>query len=161
MDAAEKPLTTAERLALAERDPRGRFVKGHKPSGGRPKGALGVITRSLREQVLEGLGDIPKFVTDLAAEYPPAAAGLLAKLMPAVETADNVGGGTVTVNILPVRSGTYIEVFDPHRPREPGRRPPELHLVVNNRGMQETIELVDDTLIVDPPNVDEEPDPAA
>ena len=99
MDAAEKPLTPTERLALADRNPKGQFVKGHKKSSpGRPVGVLNKITRSLREQVLDGFeNDVPGFVKELKRDFPPAAAALLSKLMPPGETADNVGGGGTTI----------------------------------------------------------------
>jgi hypothetical protein len=121
-----------QRLALADRDPKGKFLKGHKKSSpGRPKGAINVITRSLREQVLDGLGDIPKLVTNLAAEYPPAAAGLLARLMPPAETADDVGGGgTVTVVITPIKSGTWLPPLEIERRPDP--RPPDLRLIISD-----------------------------
>ena len=37
----------------------GRFVKGHKkhPAAGRPPNAVNVITKTLREKVLDGFGD--------------------------------------------------------------------------------------------------------
>ena len=70
------------------------------PSGGKPVGAANKITQSLREQVLAGFSDIPAFVKELKRDYPPAAAGLLARLIPPAETAeDTPQGGTVIVNI--------------------------------------------------------------
>jgi hypothetical protein len=64
----------------------------------------------LREQVLDGFeNDVPGFVKELKRELPPAAAGLLAKLMPPPEIGDDVPqGGTVIVNILPIKSGTFV-----------------------------------------------------
>jgi hypothetical protein len=126
-ETAGNPLTATDRLALADRDSGGRFVKGHKPSGGRPKGALGVVTRSIREQILDGLGSVEAFVKELKTEQPGAAAALLSKLIPPPpEETDPAAGGCVTVvNILPIRSGTFIlpDGFD-------GPVPPHLKLVV-------------------------------
>jgi hypothetical protein len=101
----DKPLTQTERLALADRDPQGRFVKGHKKSSpGRPVGVVNKISRSLRELVLDGFdNDVPGFVRGLKVEMPGAAAALLSKLMPAADVeADPAAGGTVIVNILPI-----------------------------------------------------------
>ena len=113
----------------ADRDAKGHWLKGHaRSSPGRPKGALNVVTKSLRESVLEGLGDVPAFVKTLKADYPPAAAGLLAKLMPPSDAEDAAQGGGVTViNILPIRSGTFVlpDGFD-------GPVPRHLKLVVND-----------------------------
>ena len=137
-----------------ERGPDGRYLKGHPPSGGRPVGAANKITQSLREQVLEGLSDIPAFVKELKRDYyPPAAAGLLARLMPPAENAENTPqGGTVIINILPIRSGTYVGPIDPSFERAVGKRPPELRLVVSNSGLEEEVALIDDTPIDDDPN---------
>jgi hypothetical protein len=91
--------------------------------------------------VLEGLGDVPAFVKTLKADYPPAAAGLLAKLMPPSDAEDAPQGGCVTVvNILPIRSATFV------LPDHIDKRdiPAGLRLVVSN----------------DPPLDDDPPQPA-
>jgi hypothetical protein len=130
----------------ADRDVNGRFLPGHaRSSPGRPPGVVNKITKSLREQVLAGFTDVPKFVKELASDYPPAAAGLLARMLPPAETADDVGGGgVVEINILPVRSGTFIlsddealrhpelrRVDDKPTDAEPGHRQVPLRLVTD------------------------------
>jgi hypothetical protein len=143
MDADDKVLTQTERLALVDRDSGGRFVKGHKKSSpGRPVGAVNKLTRSLREQVLDGIGDIPTFIGELKRDSLPACAGLPAKLLPPAENGDDARqGGTVIVNILPIKSGTFI------LPAHIDERdvPAGLRLVVSNEA----------------PVIDNEPDPAA
>jgi hypothetical protein len=103
MDADDKLLTQTERLALVDRDSGGRFVKGHKKSSpGRPVDAVNKLTRSLREQVLDGIGDIPTFIGELKRDSLPACAGLL----PPAENGDDARqGGTAIVNIYPSRAG--------------------------------------------------------
>ena len=102
----------------AERGPDGRFLKGHTPIPGahRPKGALNLVTRSLREKILDGFGKdddgITSFVRDLKRDYPPAAAGLLARMLPPADEKPEGAGGTVIVNILPIASGNFF-VGDP------------------------------------------------
>jgi hypothetical protein len=91
--------------------------------------------------VREGLGDVPTFIRGLKKDYPPAAAGLLAKLMPPAETADDTGGGgTVSFTIVPIRSGTFVleDIDTAH-----ARVPPGLRLVVANDGL-EAVESTDE-----------------
>ena len=106
-----------------------RFLKGHKKSSpGRPLGAINRITKSLREQVLDGIGDIPTFIRELKQDSLPACAGLLSKLIPPQpEEADPEVGRVISVTIGPIRSGTYImpDGFD-------GPVPPNLRLVVSD-----------------------------
>jgi hypothetical protein len=127
----DKPLTQTERLALADRNPKGQFVKGHKPSSpGRPKGAVGLFTKSLREQVLDGIGDVPAFVRTLKTEMPGAAAALLSKLIPSADAARDApgeGGMVLNVTIGPVTSGTWFPPLELERRPDP--RPPELRIV--------------------------------
>jgi hypothetical protein len=53
-------------------------------------------------------------LTQLKKEYPPAAAGLLARILPPGE-AEPGAGGTVTVNILSVPSGWMVSQADGER----------------------------------------------
>jgi hypothetical protein len=124
----DKPLTQNERLALADRDEKGRFLPGHKKSSaGRPVGVVNKISRSLRDQVLEGLGDVPEFIRDLKREVPGAAAALLSKLIPPpTDDADLVAGATVNFVIGPVTSGTFLP---PLEIEPPSIRTPELHVI--------------------------------
>jgi hypothetical protein len=104
----------------AERGPDGRFLKGHTPIPGahRPPGALNLVTRSLRERILDGFGKedgVTQFVRDLKRDYPPAAAGLLARMLPPADEKPEGSGGVVTeVNILSIPYGAYL-VGDPLR----------------------------------------------
>ena len=101
----------------AERGPDGRFLKGHVGcSPGRPVGAVNKITRSLREKILDGFGKdddgITNFVRDLKRDYPPAAAGLLARMLPPADEKPEGAGGTVIINIQPIARGSFF-VGDP------------------------------------------------
>jgi hypothetical protein len=102
----------------AERGPDGRFLKGHTPIPGahRPPGALNLVTRSLREKILDGFGKdddgITSFVRDLKRDYPPAAAGLLARMLPPADEKPEGAGGTVIINIQPIARGSFF-VGDP------------------------------------------------
>ena len=99
-------------MASEDFDEKGRFKKGHKNlGGGRPPNAVNKITKSLREQVLEGFGNVPKFVQELKKDYPPAAAGLLARMMPSgdAELASSVGS-IKTVNMLLVPRGNKEQI---------------------------------------------------
>ena len=101
----------------AERGPNGRFLKGHTPIPGahRPKGALNLVTRSLREKILDGFGKedgVTQFVRDLKRDYPPAAAGLLARMLPPADEKPEGAGGTVIINIQPIARGSFF-VGDP------------------------------------------------
>jgi hypothetical protein len=106
--------------------------KGTSQAAAGRKGALGVITRSLREQVLDGFeNDVPGFVRELKKDHPPAAAGLLARLMPTADAADDAGGGgTVTVVITPIKSGTWLPPLEIERRPDP--RPPDLRLIISD-----------------------------
>ena len=60
------------------------------------------MSRSVRERVLEGFDDpnaredgISDFVRDLKATHPPAAAGLLARMMPSGDAEDGSGCGII------------------------------------------------------------------
>jgi hypothetical protein len=98
----------------AERGPNGRFLKGHTPIPGahRPPGALNLVTRSLREKILDGFGKdddgITSFVRDLKRDYPPAAAGLLARMLPPADEKPEGAGGTVIINIQPIARGSFF-----------------------------------------------------
>jgi hypothetical protein len=92
-------------------EPNGRFAKGHEPIPGahRPKGALNVITKSLREQAIEDLGDIAEFVRELKQSNPAAAAGLLARLMPPGDVPESEGGHRVTqIDVVSIPTGKYL-----------------------------------------------------
>ena len=97
-----------------ERDAQGRYLKG-KPGGpGRPLGALNVVTRSLREQVLDGFSKrgVSAFVEALADESPSAAAGLLARMLPSDPAPEESTGPGVTVQILTVEPGYFFMPAD-------------------------------------------------
>ena len=108
-DAVEEPV----------RDPvTGQLFPGHAPlpGCGRPPGSPNKITRSIREKVLEGFDDpndvdgdgITRFVRELKTEYPPAAAGLLAKMIPSGDAADDAARVPIhTVNIIEIKSGMW------------------------------------------------------
>jgi hypothetical protein len=125
----DKPLTPLDRLAAADRDAKGKFIKGHKPSGGRPKGALGLITKSLREEILDGIGNIPTLIRELKQNSLPACAGLPSKLIPPADEADPIGGGVVNFVIAPIRSGTWMPRVEIERRPDP--RPSGLRLVID------------------------------
>ena len=101
---------------MGDRGPDGRFLKGHAPSSpGRPVGVVNKITRSLRENILDGFGKedgVTSFVRDLKRDCPGAAAALLARLLPPADEKPEGAGGTVIVNILPIASGNFF-VDDP------------------------------------------------
>jgi hypothetical protein len=90
-----------------ERGPDGRFPSGNKESRGRgrPRGSPNRITKSIRERVLAGFnnpddpsGDgITAFVNELKKDYPPAAAGLLARMLPSGDSETPTGTGGVAV----------------------------------------------------------------
>jgi hypothetical protein len=73
-----------------DRDENGRFVIGHRQLAPSRAGKPNKITKALRERVLDGFNDpndpngdgITTFVTELKRDFPPAAAGLLARIMP-------------------------------------------------------------------------------
>jgi hypothetical protein len=78
--------------------------------------------------VLDGFeNDVPGFVRELKKEYPPEAAGLLAKLMPPDTADDPEAGRVISVTITPIKSGTWV----PARARAAAgsARPPELRIV--------------------------------
>ena len=81
-------------------------------SPGRPVGAVNKITRSLREQVLDGFekkGGVTTFVQNLAERFPPAAAGLLSKILPPMDDAPAGSAGVVTaINILSIPHCAYL-----------------------------------------------------
>ena len=93
----------------------GRFVKGHRKRGGRKPNVVNRITRSLREQVLDGFADVTQFVQQLKIEHPPAAAGLLARILPPGETEPGKGGTVTTINIFSVPSGWRVSEADAER----------------------------------------------
>ena len=88
----------------------GKFVKGHKkhPAAGRPPNAVNVITKTLREKVLDGFGDVTEFVSELKTAYPPAAAGLLARMMPPGDADENNGGAVVNVSIVSIPPSHFL-----------------------------------------------------
>ena len=96
------------------RDARGQLANGHAPipGGHRPKGAVNIITRSLREKVMDGFGEedgVTEFVKELKKEYPPAAAGLLARMMPPAEAGDASTGVFVTqINKVIIPRGMWL-----------------------------------------------------
>jgi hypothetical protein len=96
----------------AERGPDGRFLKGHTPIPGahRPKGVVNVITKSLRERILDGFGKddgVTQFVRELKRDCPGAAAVLLARLLPPSDV-EAPQCGPVIINVMPIASGTYV-----------------------------------------------------
>jgi hypothetical protein len=99
---------------MAERGPDGRFLIGHKPiSPGRPIGAANVLTRTLREKILDGFGGedgVTRFVADLKRDCPAAAALLLSKLLPPVEVegALRAAASPVVVNVRSVPTDFYV-----------------------------------------------------
>ena len=90
-------------------DEKGRFAKGNTVAklGGRPRGALAKLSRSVRDRVLDGIGDVEKFVHELKISHPPAAAGLLARLLPPGDAPDPSAGGTVVIQVLPIARGNF------------------------------------------------------
>jgi hypothetical protein len=125
-----------DQLMATQRDKAGKFLKGHTPIPGahRPKGSLNMVTKTLRQQIEDAFtakGGIQAFVEHLIIEFPAVAAALLSKLLPPVEVeqALKAAGGTVVVNIQPIRSGSYIVDGDKplpvtmlaieHHPEEP------------------------------------------
>jgi hypothetical protein len=97
---------------MAERDDRGRFLPGHPPlpGGGRPPGAVNKLSRSLREEVLDGVGDVAGFVHELKSSHPQACAGLLAKLLPSEPIDESsAAGGTVNFTICAVSVGHQVQ----------------------------------------------------
>src|SRR4051794_29707117 len=87
---AEPPLPTESE----DRGPDGRWLPGCKapPGAGRPPGALNRFTKTLREQAIEGLGDITEFVRELKHESPQSAAALLARMLPPPREDEAEGG---------------------------------------------------------------------
>jgi hypothetical protein len=81
----------------------GLFVKGHSKKGGRAPGVPNKITKCIREQVVDGLGNVPKFVKELKQSHPPAAATLLAKMIPSGD-AELMGAGGIIgdINIISI-----------------------------------------------------------
>src|SRR4051812_14219694 len=81
-DDSERALTPVG----PRRDSRGRYLIGHgAPGPGRPPGVVNALSRTLREQVLDGFaqdGGVEAFVANLLHESPAAAAALLAKMLP-------------------------------------------------------------------------------
>ena len=89
------------------RDQKGRFAKGHAKlkGSGRPEGAVTVITKTLRERIIDGFeedGGVVNFVKELKKEFPPAAAGLLARMIPPAPEENAAGDGLCVNTIVPV-----------------------------------------------------------
>jgi hypothetical protein len=98
----------AERhVSIEMRDSSGRWAPGHGPIGGRPKGSVGKITKTLRGELVSGFGGargIRRFVRSLVIGHPQAAAGLLARMMPpgGLDLEDGGGGGVeITIAAIP------------------------------------------------------------
>jgi hypothetical protein len=105
------------------RDPvTGHFLPGNNLGPGRPPGALNKLTRSLREKVLDGFNDpkckddegVTRFIRKLKNDYPPAAAGVLAKMIPSGDVDDGLAGnGVQTVVIIrPIDNGKFLSRDD-------------------------------------------------
>jgi len=87
-------------------------LPGHAPAptAGRPKGAIGIITKSLREQILQGFDKrgISGFVEDLLTESPPSAAALLTRLLPPEANDEEGPGGVTSVTMTCIPRGHYL-----------------------------------------------------
>jgi hypothetical protein len=85
-----------------DRDPAtGRFIKGHKPpaAAGRPIGAVNKLSKSVAEEVREGLADITKIIADLVKNKPESIVPLIKHMMPSGEPDDALGGRLVIASI--------------------------------------------------------------
>jgi hypothetical protein len=91
------------------RDQRGRFAKGHQKleGAGRPKGSANVVTRTLRQQVIDGLADIATFVSELKQNNPVAAAALLARLLPPNDAPEN-GDRVTQIEVVRMPRGKFL-----------------------------------------------------
>jgi hypothetical protein len=98
-------LTRGSQPARANVAGKGRFAKGHKKVGGRKKGVRNVVTRDIREAIVnaairhgedgEGKGGLEGYLFTLAREDKRAFGGLLRAVMPmqfnaSIETSLNV-----------------------------------------------------------------------
>src|SRR4051812_12645717 len=94
-----------------QRDGRGRFTSGTAPGPGRPPGLINVVTRSLRQEIMDGFakkGGVEGFVSDLMETSPPSAAALLCKLLQP-EPIDEEGASKFeSVIVQAVPQGHYL-----------------------------------------------------
>lgn len=87
MDANKQSAETGER------DESGRFIPGHAPRGGRPRGSANRTTAGLREAVMEALdraGGV-EYLERLANDDPKIFASLLLRLLPPPPPEDGCG----------------------------------------------------------------------
>lgn len=111
-ESASKNALVESTHKVEGRDSRGRFLVGHAapPNAGRPPGAISIVTKDLRRQILEGFGKrgIPEFIEDLLTESPAAAAALLSRLLPP-EANDEEGAAVITdVVVTSIPQGHYV-----------------------------------------------------
>src|SRR4051794_25562472 len=92
-----EPLEPTEILG-PQRDASGRWLAGHAPTGGRPRGASNLVGRELREALLNAIGDVGPVVEAVRATQPTALLAALLKLVPQATLADEppIEGATIS-----------------------------------------------------------------
>lgn len=83
--------TNKQSAETGERDESGRFIPGHAPRGGRPRGSANRSTTALRTAILAALDRAggPEYLEQLARGQPETFVKLLLRLLPAVPADDN------------------------------------------------------------------------
>jgi hypothetical protein len=102
----------AEKIALSpdastepqQHRPNGKFAPGHKKVGGRGHGSKNKFPKSVKSLVLEGIGDIARFVEQLKINNPSVAAMLLQKTFTPGDLIPERSAGKTGPNIINVIS---------------------------------------------------------
>jgi hypothetical protein len=103
-EAAKKTALSPDASTEPQQRINGKFAPGHKKVGGRGHGSKNKFPKSVKSLVLEGIGDIARFVEHLKVNNPSVAAMLLQKTFTPGDLVPERGAGAMVPTVVNVIS---------------------------------------------------------